>query len=129
VTTVVPRYSASGVGVTARYEITLRNLQNGLVLAPSTSASSAEICNLESLAREEYGIVNVTAQLSSIPLTCGFDGKGVARFNRNEALIVCSYTGQSLPATLAGANYEAPLIVTLQYYYIERMTQQIEVIR
>lgn len=128
VTSVVPRYTRTGDGVTARYEITLRNLKSGLIIAPGPLSKDA--CNLENLKRAEYGVALLAANLSTIPLDCGFTNEHTVRFTRNEAIVVCSYTGKQLPGTLlGGANYEAPLIITAQYYYIDRITSQLEVTR
>ena len=128
VTTVVPRYTRSGDGVTARYEITLRNIGKGFIIAPGPTSKDA--CNLENLARTEYGFARIAANLSTIPLNCGFTTENTVRFDKNEAKVLCSYTGKSLPGTLVGgANYEAPLIITAQYYYIDKITSQLEVTR
>lgn len=130
VTAVKPRYLRTAGGVNARYEIELRNLKDGLIIHPTDpKAQSWDVCNLERLNREDFGFARVSANLSTIPLSCGFDNSGTARFFRGEATVVCQYTGD-LPGTLReGVNYEAPLIVILNYYYIQKLSTTVEVLR
>jgi hypothetical protein len=123
VTQVEPRFNKQGPDIYPQFRIHLENLAGGFVLYSPTEQRSSEICKLTDFRKEEFGKVRVTALLNNVPLNCGTDGSGIARFERNSADIICKFT-QPLQV---GANYESPLVVQLHYFYISSLTAQVEV--
>ncbi len=130
VRSVTPRYTRVDGGVQARYEITLENVKDGLVIWPGETLSSVDTCDLSQLKREYYGRAVVTGQVTATLLRCGTDDRGIARFDKKSATIICRLDAKDMPPGFeSGSNYAAPLILQVRYFYIQTTTVQLEVVK
>jgi hypothetical protein len=123
VTRVEQSFLRDGTKVIPRFKVTIQNLQNGYTLW-NEKESSESVCGQSGFNSNEFGRVKVTALMANQPLKCGTESvPDVARFDHNTAEIICRLDS----GVEAGASYETPLIVKLQYFYISTLTAHVEV--
>ncbi len=109
------------VGSKAIFEITIRNFGSGKVLNPQTDIRT---CGLGGL--NKYSDMNKVAynvQMLGGSLNDCKPHDGFVRLNNNQGKIICSYN-------IAGTStYETPLIVDLDYNYIQSSKRSLRIIK
>lgn len=128
VTRVEPSFLYQGGNIKPRFKVTLTNLQDGYTLWNEANIEdSRELCDQKGFDRQEFGKVKVTASINNIELVCGTGSSkdGVTRFDGRTAEVLCMYP--DTPVIAPGANYEAPIVVQAQYFYVTSLTAEVEV--
>ncbi len=108
------------VGSKAVFEINVINNGKGTVLSPYTDIRS---CSQNTLAYTDIDKVAYVVELSGGSLIECNPSDGLVRLSNNQGKIVCSF---DIPGTSA---YETPLLVTLDYGYIQSQQQRIKIIQ
>jgi hypothetical protein len=107
------------VGNRAIFDITVSNLGSGQVLSPFTNIQG---CGDALIERQDFDKVSFSVRLADSIGTCN-PRDGIVRLNNGRGKIVCSF---DIPGTVA---YETPLIVDLDYSYMDSISKQVKVIK
>ncbi len=103
------------------FVLTLKNLGRGSVIA-SQQYNSA--CSGRPLGEEGWNVVDVSATLSEIPLSCS--PEKIRLKKEGETKIVCRLE-EGIESRLGA--YTAPLAVTLDYGYMNSISTQLKIVR
>jgi len=105
------------VGDKAIFEINILNQGNGRVLSPY---SNIQTCGLN-LQYDDFDRVNYNVELGGRPGDCK-PRDGYVRLNNGNGKIVCSFALQG------GSAYQAPLLIDLDYNYMNSLQKQVKII-
>ncbi len=106
-------------GSKAIFEINVKNFGTGRVLSPD---SDIMYCGQDTLQYEDLDRVYYAASISSGGfLDCR--PRDYVRLNNNQGKIICSYESSE------HAAFETPLIIELEYNYIDSFTKDIKIIK
>jgi hypothetical protein len=124
-TTLDSRYTREGDRITAWFQLGVENIGTGSVVYAPADADGSEVCDLGGLERNSTNVIRVAGVVGGAELRCGQDG--LVRLQNRRATFTCSLVEEANFGR--GANYVAPLVITAEYFYIQRTTATLEVIR
>ncbi|MBS3139957.1 hypothetical protein J4479_03055 [Candidatus Woesearchaeota archaeon] len=116
----ISRVGVDMVGNRAIFDITVANLGSGTVLSP---VSDLQGCgDATTVSRQDFDKVAYTVRLADATGTCN-PRDGMVRLSNGRGKIICSF---DVPGTTA---YETPLLVDLNYNYMNSISKQVRVIK
>jgi hypothetical protein len=107
------------VGNRAIFDITVTNFGSGNVLSPFANIQSCGDANLN---RQDFDKVGYSVRLSDSIGNCN-PRDSIVRLSNGRGKIICSF---DVPGTVA---YETPLLIDLDYGYIQSFSKPIKIIR
>ncbi len=108
------------VGHRAIFDINVKNLGSGEVLSPN---SDIRTCGQGSLTYQDFDRVAYSVKLSGGSIIDCKPRDGIVRLNNGQGKIICSF---NIPGTF---SYETPLLIDLDYGYIDSTQKPIKIIR
>ena len=108
------------VGGNAVFEINVQNQGTGKVLSPYSDIRS---CGQASIERTDLDKIAYNVQLSGGTKVNCRPQDGIIRLTNNNAKIICTFTIDGPSA------FETPLMIDLDYNYIDSFTKQIQIVR